>query len=152
MISDIGMFCTCSHFGQGGNKISKALEHSKVLRSFETRNGRKGESNLVPILWGNHSLERLTSDLYYFTRTEFFALSKFFVENLYCRSKKLERLQICVSPEYKKCDKEYLKFATIVAETNVARRLFLSKAGGCMDPQLVEYTKKVGGFDIEELI
>ena len=58
------------------SKISKTLEHNKVLRSFEAENGSKGESNLVPILWGNHSLERLTLDLVYFTRTEFFALSK----------------------------------------------------------------------------
>ena len=128
------------------SKISKALEYNKTLKNFEAHNGRKGESNLVPILRGNHTLKELSLDLYYLTSTEFFALCRFFVG---CTTiENLKRLGICVCPEYNKSDKAYLKFATLVAENNVARCLFLNMGGCNLGSQHIKYAERVGGFKL----
>ena len=111
-----------------------------MLKIFKAINFRNGNSNLVPVLLGSHTLDKLCLKRYYLTSTEFFVLYKFFVRHT--KTEKLRRLTVCVCPQYHKFDKTYL----MIAESKVVRCLSLRKAGVNIDSPYAKYAEKVGGF------
>ena len=122
------------------SRISKALEYNNTLKNFKALNLRKGKSNLLPILRGSHTLDKLFLNLYYLTNMEFFALSEFFVR---CKKRqKLKRLKICICPEYYTFDKTYLKFTTMIAESKVVRSLSVRTAGCNVDSSMPSMRKR----------
>ena len=130
------------------SRISKAFEYNNALESFEARNVKQGVSDLVPILRGSHRLKRMDLNLYHLTRTEFFALCRFFVKSN--KHERLKRLEICIEPATMVFDRAYLKLGAVVVEKNVAENLYLyhmsySTAG---NTQLVSYVETIGGFKL----
>ena len=127
--------------------IAKAFEHNQTLKSFEAGNLKRGESDLVPILRANHTIESLSLGLYNLTNTEFFVLCRFFVE---CKKReKLQRLSICIEPKCRQFNRTYLKFGALIAEKNVAQDLSLVRMPGPADnTELISYAQNVAGFKL----